>query len=1071
MAIEQIWFGIRAVRFESAGTSGPQFELLESATDFAIRDFGTKVVDYTGSEWQQLLAFTGSAAAQQALGIDLSDGVNVAASGQVSSSGDLRVGQGVTAQNIADVAGGGRVFDVTGTLDESDDAVAITGLGKANAGRLSGASLEGSETGNRVMFSNDTGFGFLNGSGFDPNGGATRLNEGDAINFEIKQGKVLVAASFTVRVANGGSAGVVIDSDGKTIADTNGDKQGGWIQDASAGELMLGMLTDGAKVKIDYVGRSISIDDVAFAGDAAAFFDAFSDGGAKDLTLGSLVSGAIGWSADDLVLSTDDPAEANAVPLAEGFTGGVGEEDSGIAGAVQASDGDGDLLSFSVEAGDGPAHGSVEIEAGTGAFLYTPDPDFHGADSFTVTIRDGRGGTALQLVEIAVAAVNDAPEAAAEIAIGTNEDAAVSFDIAASDPDGDPLTFTIAVGDGPAHGVVDLDAGSGAVTYTPDADFSGADGFTVTISDGQGGVTAQFVGITVAPMNDAPVAQGFTGGTGAEDAPILGSVQASDPDADDLVFTVEAGDGPFNGGVLLDGDSGAFTYTPDPDFFGSDSFTVTIRDGHGGVTLQVVEIVVEPTGDAPVAQGYTGGVGEEDSSIAGDVNASDADNDALTYSIQAGDEPAHGSVLLLGSTGEFWYSPDTNFSGTDSFTVTISDGKGGTATQLVDITVAPVADPASFTGTTGGDVMEDGALMDGGTLTVIDPDPGEAGFLTHGSLAGAYGDFTFLLATGEWTYTLRNADPAVQALNTGDSLQDSLQVTALDGTTTTITVDIAGRDEAFLPSPFTGAGDPNDNPPTPPAPGGSYVVYGDGANNIAGTSGADRIDGGGGNDTITGGSNADGLVGGNGDDNVTGNTGNDWIDGGPGNDVLSGGGNDDVVIGGGGNDTLNGGAGGSTMYGGDDHDSLNGNPLLYGGAGNDTLTGSTSLGDTLYGGSGNDTIRGRGGDDTLIGGYGADTLAGGAGGDHFVFLSVHDTNDVITDFGNTGDQLDFSAFGGLTLKDDPGASFTANNQIAWYLSGSATVVIVNTDGNAANAEFMVTLNNLPAGITAADLIL
>jgi Ca2+-binding RTX toxin-like protein len=159
------------------------------------------------------------------------------------------------------------------------------------------------------------------------------------------------------------------------------------------------------------------------------------------------------------------------------------------------------------------------------------------------------------------------------------------------------------------------------------------------------------------------------------------------------------------------------------------------------------------------------------------------------------------------------------------------------------------------------------------------------------------------------------------------------------------------------------------------------------------------------------------------------------------------------------------------MYGGDDHDSLNGNPLLYGGAGNDTLTGSTSLGDTLYGGSGNDTIRGRGGDDTLIGGYGADTLAGGAGGDHFVFLSVHDTNDVITDFGNTGDQLDFSAFGGLTLKDDPGASFTANNQIAWYLSGSATVVIVNTDGNAANAEFMVTLNNLPAGITAADLIL
>jgi VCBS repeat-containing protein len=1074
MAIEQIWFGTRAVRFENGGNTGPQIEILDSSADFASRTLSGGTYDYTGSEWQQLLAFTGTVEQQAALGINLADGVDTALAGGVATTGDLRVGEGVVAHNIADIGGGGRLLDTTNTLDSTDDPVAITGLGRANAATLSGASLEGSQTGNRVVFSNDTGFGFLNGSGFDPNGGATRLNDGDAINFEIRQGRVLVEASFTVRVANGGSAGVVLDSDGATIRDTNGDLQGGFVQDASAGELDLGLLASGTRVKIDYLARSISIDGVAFEGATDAFFDAFSDGGFKDLTLGSRVGGGIGWSADDLVLSTDDPAQSNALPLAEGFTGGSGDEDTGIAGKVLASDGDGDMLAFSIEPGDGPAHGSVVIEA-DGSFLYTPDSDFHGDDSFTVTIGDGKGGFAFQLVQISVASVNDAPDAAATRGVETDEEQPVTFTVLATDKDGGTPDFSIGAADGPAHGIAVIDAASGEVTYTPDLDFSGEDSFVVTIGDGQGGFTVQTVTVTVAPVNDAPVAQGFEGGTGDEDTAILGQVLASDIDGDDLVFSVEPGDAPFNGGLLLDAGTGAFTYTPDPDWFGTDSFVVTIRDGRGGVTTQLVEVSVAPVGDAPVAEGYTGGVGDEDTSIAGDVQASDPDNDALSYAVLAGDGPAHGSVLLLSSNGNFWYTPQTNFSGADSFTVTISDGKGGTTTQLVEITVNPVADPATFNGKATGNVAEDGTLLATGTLSVLDPDPGEAGFLGTGSLAGSYGDFTFVLATGAWTYTLRNGDLAVQALTTGTTVQDSLLVTALDGATTTIVIDIAGADEPFLPSPFRGTGDPNDNPPTPAAPTGTYVTYTDGGDSILGTSGSEFIMAGDGNDTVTAGSGDDAVFGQGGNDNITGNNGNDWIDGGPGNDVMAGGGNDDVLIGGDGNDTLTGSSGGGTLYGGNDHDSLNGSPLLYGGTGNDTLTGSTTLADTLYGGSGNDSIRGRGGEDILIGGYGADTLAGSVSGatdaDRFVFLSTADTNDVITDFGSGADVLDFSAFGGLTLKATAGASFDADDQVSWYVSGVNTIVIVNTDGDVNNAEFMVTLNNYVGGITAAQLIL
>jgi VCBS repeat-containing protein len=874
-----------------------------------------------------------------------------------------------------------------------------------------------------------------------------------------------------VRVANGGSAGVVLDSDGATIRDTNGALQGGFVQDASAGELDLGLLASGTRVAIDYLARTITIDGFAFAGATDAFFDAFSDGGFKDLTLGSRVGGGIGWSADDLVLSTDDPSRSNALPLAQGFTGGMGEEDSGIAGRVLASDGDGDLLAFSIEAGDGPAHGSVTIAA-DGSFLYTPDADFSGADGFTVTIGDGRGGFAFQPVQIAVAAVNDAPDAAATRAVATDEDEAVTFTILAADRDGGTLAFSIAAGDGPAHGIAVMDAGSGAVTYTPAADFDGVDGFVVTIGDGQGGFTTQAVTLTVAPANDAPLAEGHTGGAGEEDGVVTGQVLARDIDGDDIVFTVEPGDGPFSGAVLVDAGTGAFAYTPEPDWYGTDSFTVTIRDARGAVTLQVVDIAVAAVGDAPVAEGHTGGVGDEDNSISGKVLASDADGDALAFAVLAGDAPAHGSVLLLSSTGDFWYSPDDDFSGADSFTVTISDGKGGLATQLVQITVAPVADPASFTGAARGEVAEDGALLASGMLTVVDPDPGEAGFLGTGSLAGTYGDFAFALATGAWTYTLRNGELAVQALATGATVQDSLPVTALDGATTMIVIAIAGLDEPFLPSPFRGTGDPNDDPAIPPAPAGTYVTHGDGADSIAGTSASDFIIAGDGNDTVTAGSGDDAVHGGGGNDNITGNNGNDWVDGGPGNDIMSGGGNDDVLIGGDGNDTLTGGAGGGTLLGGNDDDSLNGSPLLHGGAGDDTLTGSTSLADTLHGGSGNDTIRGRGGDDILVGGYGADTLSGGAGADRFVFLSTADTNDVVTDFGDGADLLDFGAFAGtLGFQAAPSASFSANNQVAWYVSGANTVVIVNTDGNPDNAEFMVTLNAYAGGIAAGQLIL
>ncbi|WP_137178801.1 hypothetical protein [Roseomonas sp. AR75] len=305
---QYFWFGTRSVDFALPGPSGEQLEYLTSNEDFATRTYSNgTTVDFTGSEWKQFLAFTGTAEQMAALGVNVLDGsVDTALAGQVNTTGDLRVGEGVVAYNIADL-NGGRLVDTTGTLDDSDDPFTITGLARSGPGKLDTATMEAADTGNRIMFSDGVGFGVIGNAGFDPGGNASRLNNGESINFEVKQGKQLLMASFTVRV-NGAETAVIIDSDGATIDDTNGDLQGGFVQDDSAGELNLGVLADGTKVTINYENETIWIDGNAFVGDLGdivAFFDAFQAAGSNDLTIGSVFDNAVGWSADDLVLAAD----------------------------------------------------------------------------------------------------------------------------------------------------------------------------------------------------------------------------------------------------------------------------------------------------------------------------------------------------------------------------------------------------------------------------------------------------------------------------------------------------------------------------------------------------------------------------------------------------------------------------------------------------------------------------------------------------------------------------------------------------------------------------------------------
>ncbi|MCR9296696.1 MAG: Ig-like domain-containing protein, partial [bacterium] len=347
--------------------------------------------------------------------------------------------------------------------------------------------------------------------------------------------------------------------------------------------------------------------------------------------------------------------------------------DTGV--LVNDSDPEGDALTASLV--DGPSNGVLELNA-DGSFTYTPDPDFHGTDAFTYTAGDGALSSELIAVEITVNPVNDAPVAVGE-SYSVLEDETLEVMTPGllendSDVDGDALEVVLETG--PENGSLELNA-DGSFSYTPAENFAGMDAFSYRVTDGIATSEIVMVEITVEAVNDAPVGNNDVYEVDEDgvltvmaDTGVL--VNDSDPDGDAL--TASLVDGPSNGVLELNED-GSFTYTPDPDFHGTDAFTYTAGDGALNSELIAVEITVNPVNDAPLAMGESYSVLEDESlevlqpGLLG--NDSDPDGDALEVVL---DTPPSNGQLELNADGSFTYTPAANFSGSDSFSYRVSDG-------------------------------------------------------------------------------------------------------------------------------------------------------------------------------------------------------------------------------------------------------------------------------------------------------------------------------------------------------------------------------------------------------------
>ena len=195
--------------------------------------------------------------------------------------------------------------------------------------------------------------------------------------------------------------------------------------------------------------------------------------------------------------------------------------------------------------------------------------------------------------------------------------------------------------------------------------------------------------------------------------------------------------------------------------------------------------------------------------------------DGVTYDVsKAG---PYGTLYVDSTTGAYTFVPDNDAINalvaptTTDFTITVSDG-ALSANQPFTIAINGTNDAAVISGNTNGTVIEAGsgatalralnALSATGTLTSTDVDDAANTFAavdTPTESAHGFGTFT-MTAAGVWTYTVDDANIAVQALNVGDKLTDSFTVTTIDGTPQVVTVIINGaNDAAVISGTMTGS--------------------------------------------------------------------------------------------------------------------------------------------------------------------------------------------------------------------------------------------------------------------------
>ncbi len=367
---------------------------------------------------------------------------------------------------------------------------------------------------------------------------------------------------------------------------------------------------------------------------------------------------------------------------------------------VNDSDPDGDLLTVTAVNGTavvGPttittfAGGTLTIQP-DGSYDYTPAAGFTGEDSIKYVVTDANGNLSPATLSIEVrdsTTGENTPPIASNDETLTFVNQSVTGSLLANDgdPDGDPITINQTPLAGPYNGTITIHS-DGTYEYTPGAGFTGTDTVLYEICDARGACDTAVLTIQVTvdptgPGNDPPFADDDVG-IGFVNKPIEGNVllNDTDPNGDPLTVNISNVVGPSHGTLVINSD-GSYTYTPDLDFAGPDSFTYEICDGNGGCDVATVRLAVFNQVPQAFDDFARTPVNE---SVTIPVLANDIDPDGGSLSVVILSVGTGGSAIVDGD-GNIVFTPDGDFTGTTTLEYLIEDPNGATSTATVTIEI------------------------------------------------------------------------------------------------------------------------------------------------------------------------------------------------------------------------------------------------------------------------------------------------------------------------------------------------------------------------------------------------
>ena len=517
--------------------------------------------------------------------------------------------------------------------------------------------------------------------------------------------------------------------------------------------------------------------------------------------------------------------------------------------SVLENDSDPNGQALSVTGISTPLNGSAVLNGNR--IIYTPGTTpagtpFAGVDNIFYTVTDGSGGTASSMATIVIGGPQ--PPIANDDSAGTPLGVPVNIDVLANDTDADGDTLSISgLPSTTANGTLSLSGNQ--VVYTPNAGFDGTDTFTYTVSDGALTDTATVsvqVGGQLPPIATPDSATSENGAT----ASIAVLANDSDPNGDTISIT---GVGTLaNGTATFVGDQVVFTPPADTNFVGTVTFPYSITDGNGGTATADVTVFVDrerpPIANADATTIRAGST----ATVNVLVNDSDPDGDSIT--ITGVSEPDNGEVTVVGNNAI--YIPNKaaqtpngqeDFSGTDSFFYSITDGNGGTASARVRVTVGGNQPPIAVddaTGTAVGtavaiDVLANDTDPEGSTVTIFGVGSGANGrtSISNNQIVYSPNSPTFIGADS-FVYSISDGnggvDTATVTVQVGDLPPAAIDDTAtvnVGSAATTINVLANDSDPDGGSFTLTGVSVPGQgtasisNNNTPDFPNDDFIIY------------------------------------------------------------------------------------------------------------------------------------------------------------------------------------------------------------------------------------------------------